>query len=587
MKQRSYKDIKFIKNNDETLTLEHLTSEMTVPCSGGGYILPVPCGGGKSTGITSLIKLFPDEGFILFEKTIKECDEAYAKLVESGVDMADILVLHSQQHSNDIFKKDPDRITKARIVITPSVHLYTGSRATLFAYHPSKKVDIGMWINDVSSLLCSEYARRFILIDEQPDFIQPFLDYDLPNIISHYGDVNNEAKGSIIQVEPNYYIHRSPLDLMMVKYRMKARCNKTRFFKERTKVSDYKAQETISHIHSNFEDLCKSSNYKFQIWHYLKDLVSPNMKSNIYVFDATGAVLSSYAEKACPFTQILNKDKSYSSPIEFREFPMVVQRYLFEQKTDTKSLRSELNEVVDTLVDQINTVNGKLLIVTWKYMVSRSIGGESEDKQIMIMAIIAEELDKRGYNGRYSIIYRGSGEDKATNAYQDYAGVTFLGEWKTGRQTLSHLNKNYGIKCSELNMRLAAMIQTVCRVRIRQHNGDKIWIFYSNDIDKELISNLYTYFLNNTDDSCRIEGIALPTSNSRPLTFVEKIVTLCSYDNKLLDAISGGFSYTVNITLDHIYSLIPLKEKKSRSYMRSFGNRLYNEYAITLNIKSK
>ncbi len=76
MKKRNFGEIRFTDNNDGTLTLEHLVGEIKVPSTGGGYVLGVPCGAGKSTAVTSLVKLFMSEGFVIFEKTQQECNEA-------------------------------------------------------------------------------------------------------------------------------------------------------------------------------------------------------------------------------------------------------------------------------------------------------------------------------------------------------------------------------------------------------------------------------------------------------------------------------------------------------------------------------
>ena len=71
------------------------------------------------------------------------------------------------------------------------------------------------------------------------------------------------------------------------------------------------------------------------------------------------------------------------------------------------------------------------------------------------MTVLEEELNKKGLAGKYSIIYRGSGQDKATNAFSNYAGISFVGEWRTGKSGLSLINKNYGIHSTERRIRIA------------------------------------------------------------------------------------------------------------------------------------
>ena len=46
-------------------------------------------------------------------------------------------------------------------------------------------------------------------------------------------------------------------------------------------------------------------------------------------------------------------------------------------------------------------------------MVARDSDPDKEDKHLNIMTVLEEELNKKGLAGKYSIIYRGSGQDKA------------------------------------------------------------------------------------------------------------------------------------------------------------------------------
>ena len=233
---------------------------------------------------------------------------------------------------------------------------------------------------------------------------------------------------------------------------------------------------------------------------------------NVIILDATANVLSDY--KKTPFRLIQNSGKMYSSPITFQEFPMSLERWLFEKDVDDNTIRDRIQDIVDELADQIQQAS-PLLIVTWKYMVARDSDPDKEDKHLNIMTVLEEELNKKGLAGKYSIIYRGSGQDKATNAFSNYAGISFVGEWRTGKSGLSLINKNYGIHSTERRIRTAGMIQAICRLRIRQHNGDPIHVFYSDDIDPQLMKDVFDYFKENSDVGVIISGMpVLMASNS-------------------------------------------------------------------------
>ena len=51
------------------------------------------------------------------------------------------------------------------------------------------------------------------------------------------------------------------------------------------------------------------------------------------------------------------------------------------------------------------------------------------------------------------------------------------------------------------------MIQAICRLRIRQHNGDPIHVFYSDDIDPQLMKDVFDYFRENSDAGVNISGM--------------------------------------------------------------------------------
>ena len=111
MKKRDYTDIGVFKAPDDALTFKHLVGEMTVSCQGGAAVLPIPCGGGKSTGIADLIRQFQAEGVLLLVKTRRECDEAREKIIANGVAEKDVAMLYDGSLDATGYEGDPDSIT--------------------------------------------------------------------------------------------------------------------------------------------------------------------------------------------------------------------------------------------------------------------------------------------------------------------------------------------------------------------------------------------------------------------------------------------------------------------------------------------
>ncbi|MFI3316776.1 MAG: hypothetical protein SNF93_04250 [Rikenellaceae bacterium] len=604
MKKRPYNQIKFTRSGKKMVMLGHLVGEMSVTTCGGGYILPVPCGAGKSTGIVSLVVLYPAEGFVIFVKTKAECRDMYDRLRIAGVADDEITMIYSPTKEEELFvercdnpfdmanikiiaavkrakaayatmMESPAELTTKRVLIITSQHLYTNFLPALFAYTAKKTpLDLHQYIGKTKELLKSLDARKFIIIDEQPDFIQNFISVNGRTTASHFGVLSSKSSDVAMG---KYFLHPEPLDMMKCRYdNLLSTPRSCFFFGRRCELNRLKSFEFLHHLHSNFSAIAQKRSYALTT--KLNDLISTRgVTSNIYLFDATADVLSSY--KTSNFRLIAGDKARYCSPIKFSPFNLDLKRWYSESKMKSAKLSEKLDHIADTLENQIRSLGGeKLLIVTWKYM---SIKGK--DETIGIMKMLEERLDTKGLNGLYSIIYRGSGEDKATNAYRDYAGVTFLGEWLV-KGSLTPLNKNFNIKSSEHKLRLSGMVQTVCRVRIRKHDGEPIKIFYSEDIDRKLMIDLQQYFRSHSDKGVVVEGVPVEIPSSRDDRFISEMRKLIKYNPALLSGIIDRKGYTLSIPLVELVKLLPKGNKVKSSY-RHFKTRLQTEYKIKLEIK--
>ena len=127
------------------------------------------------------------------------------------------------------------------------------------------------------------------------------------------------------------------------------------------------------------------------------------------------------------------------------------------------------------------------------------------------------------------------------------------------------------------------MIQTINRIRIRKHEGKDINIYYSDDINKDLMNDVYDYYRNKTEKSISITGFPAIEKSKRNSSFLKKVEILCTEYPDLFNSISECKPYTLNIKLKDILKLIPMKDRKSRSY-KSLKELLHKEYQITLSV---
>ena len=582
-KVRDYKDIKVVFDSSDTnLTIKHQTGDAIIPCKGGASIVPLPCGGGKSTATCDLVAKRCDKGIVIFVATRADANDMKKRL-ESLSLLAlkdEIVILHQEDSYYSSYIAHPEQVTKKKVLIVPSVHLYLDYLPALFAYDSGKVVDISKYTGNLGALLKSTEVRKFCIIDEQPSFIQPFNTFERLKILAYMGNLGASSKGSI-PVGAGLYYHCLGIQEMKAVNSTFLRKTSDHLYSTRSALNTYREEEVLVYINQNYSVIWNAKGKYYPIYHFIKDWVVKGMQMNVIILDATADVLSDY--KKTPFRLIQNSGKMYSAPITFQEFPMSLERWLFEKDVDDNTIRDRIQDIVDELADQIQQAS-PLLIVTWKYMVARDSDPDKEDKHLNIMTVLEEELNKKGLAGKYSIIYRGSGQDKATNAFSNYTGISFVGEWRTGKSGLSLINKNYGIHSTERRIRTAGMIQAICRLRIRQHNGDPIHVFYSDDIDSQLMKDVFDYFRENSDAGVSISGMPVLTpATKRTPTLLKRVRVLCGYDPKLLDAIKYCRTYTLTIRLKDILVLIPMKEKKARSY-DPLRDTLKKEYNIILKV---
>ena len=321
-------------------------------------------------------------------------------------------------------------------------------------------------------------------------------------------------------------------------------------------------------------------------------------QSTIICLDATIDIMFGKG-RSCPFKLIKSTDK-YSSPITFKEFALPVERWVFTEKAVEKNdVEKVLSVMVDVMARQIDSLgpNDKILFVAWLYLDYKQCdpdcGMITQDHRIDLLAPLSDLLDQKGYIGRYEIVYRGSGDGKGSNDFRDYAAISFLGSWSVNTQSIKSVNNNLGIRCDVKSYMAAMMVQNICRVRIRKHEGEPITVFYSNDIDPRLMTKVFTYFKKRSDNPQAVTGVPVAQDVvDRPAKFIRDVMILCDMIPGLFDAIANrDTTFKLNISLTDMYEWFKKGEMKRGSCKsRCFYNlaqKIKSEYKIELLINGK
>ena len=530
-----------------------------VPCPTGTglHIISSGCGSGKTTMILEIVKEKWKDGILIVAQTINDAEELYGKIEVwknglTSLKRPKVKVIHSGKErftEMEEYKKNPDSISSFEILIITSVRLIIEPYDLFLKFGESG-------------------TRGLVMIDEMINFYpKPFdIPKEMKDILS-YVDKNKTHFGkSGKDIGGGFYKHRyHDLDSMKAAYSSSG----FRLFSGRNGLNEYKTEYIMKHVLSNGLDT--------RILGRVKDFAG---QTCTILFDGTAdCIFKDSDPRLIPIS-----GARYNSDISFSQFDMP-----FKRKNNETWDMGQFDHIAGTVLDMITKIigNGKTLIVTWKtvdkFSGNRNNGtadtfetGDITKTSYNFPDILEECLIKRGCSkDDFSVIYRGSGQDRGCNEYRDYQNLIFLGEWRIPEDIIGDINRMFGCKAKFKDYMKSLIIQTICRLRIRQHKGLPIKVYFSSDIDYNLMSDVQEYFKSNSDSSCKIDGILKPcpkyTKPEKGMIF--DMILLYSYDPMIRNSIENGEPYSFSITLDELYNLI-YKSKKAKDRYKGFINFL-------------
>lgn len=549
-------------------TMQFLSCSVPFPNNNGLHVVSTGCGQGKSSMILEIIKQQWMEGILVVVPTIEAADEFGKKIEDwsNGLVVSfrrcKFLVLHSGENritemqsykANPLGLKDYDVlvITSARIIIDP------------YELFLSFKGNTG--------------KRKLVLIDEMINFYpQPFtIPQEIKDIVTFVDKYKTHNGKAGIDVGNGWYRHHyQETDAMWAAYE----ASSYKLFKAKNELTRYKTGYIFKHIKEHGVDAV--------IQGRVKDFAS---QTCVILFDGTGdCIFKDSDPRLLPIT-----GKRYSSDIEFSQFDMPIKR---KNKEDWD--KDVFKNIGNSLLRELKNIclGGKTLIVTWKSLdVFKGIKNDGtadvyergEKIEYNFPKLLSDCLVEIGVgSGQFSVIYRGSGQDRGSNEYRDYQNIVFLGEWHIPDTIVGEINGMFGCRCGFKDYMKSLLIQTICRTRIRQHTGLPIKVWFSSDIDYNLMESVQRYFIENSEPTCKIGGIQEPCKKyGKPeKKWLMDLVSLYLYDPMIRDSIENGKAYSFSIPLDDLFGFIPRPRKakdRYKAFIRFLGDR-----GITMNITS-
>jgi hypothetical protein len=348
--------------------------------------------------------------------------------------------------------------------------------------------------------------------------------------------------------------------------------------------TEFKKNMILSDIHYNFYKYINSGLDKIKVSYNLLSL--DNGYSRVIVFEGTGDLLYSRLNNRIKLYDIYPK---YSSRVTYIKLKSFIERSnLINTEEDKINLMRNLDLSIDELITTVFNRSDvrKVLIVTWKNLKSddsnddKNLFSSSINENFSLTEYITNKLTGRIGDKEFSIIHYQSGLDRATNEFREYSGVVFLGEFHVPNEVVAKFNRDYRSDTNPQNYLTYQLVQAVCRTRIRLHQGLPINVYFSSDWSDDVIKNCIKYLDRDEVSNVIDETLSYIKPKWRPV-----IKLFSSLDEEFKYAIENKLPYKFNFTLDEIYELIPMYEKKVKWY-----NPLVNylgKLGIELNIKSE
>ena len=543
------------------------TGEIDVPDGRGGYIVSSGMGSGKTESIKSLIRHKHDEGILYCVDTRDELEKMFGWIVENLVvegvlRMEDVMIISSDPGRADFlgqYRDNPEVLMEKKVILITHVRFWTDLINHFLIYKPQKEV--APFDGDFRTLMGRDDLRGYVIFDETPTFINPFVEFDR-SMLGIFG--KTDENGNIVCKPPEelgrYY------DLFI-------RGGRNDLFNQAYRINRMKRDVVLRLIPKYYGSWVMSDTDKVGITFYPVDLCPGGMtiSTHILIFEGAGNILFRGSTR---FT-LLDTESKYNTVTDFKRMDFGLSRKCFDEAG------------FGTFVKRIGRLIDKpSLIVCWKDINGDDDGpGKSGYAERFKRLLVAEGVDP----GLFTVTYYGATDNKSTNSYRDVEQILLCGDWNLPNTESAKIRRAYGTSTDPHSQKDWYFSQLITRIGIRKHiEGEVYTVWYTDDFDERFIERMDAYFNENrvigkasvshNDWEKRLEGMKI-RSNIK-----EEIRLMARYDKDMQRAITMDSEYTKEVTFAYL-EMIGIKRyvRERRKYDRLLET--LNKLKITLVIK--
>lgn len=534
------------------------TGEIDVPDGCGGYIISSGMGSGKTESIKSLIRQKYDEGILYCVDTRDELKKMYRWILEELVPVTDlkgtdVMMVSSDPEFSyflDLYKDNPEMLMEKKVILITHVRFFTDLINYFLIYKPQGKVDI--FDGDFRMLMTRKDLRRYIVFDETPVQINPFVKFDR-SMLGLF--TTEDDKGNMVC--------RSPEGIQRFYNRFLKGSRNDLFSNQSFRINRIKRDVVLGLVPKYYDSWMLSDTDSKEIMFYPVDLCPEGVaiSTHVLIFEGAGNILFRGSTR---FT-LLDTENKYNTITEFRRLDFGLRR------------RSLDEGKFDRFVERIGKLADRpSLIVCWKDVNEDDEGpGRSGYAERFRKLLSAKGVDPR----LFTITYYGAADNKSTNSYRDIEQIFLCGDWNLPNTESARIRRAYGTSTDSQNQKDWYFSQLITRIGIRKHiEGEVYTVYYTDDFDARFIDRMDSYFNEN-----RITGKASVSHNDweKKLDAMdirsntkEEIRLLARYDRDMQNAIVMDQEYIKEVTFAYLEMIGIKRGKKERGRYKALADVL-------------
>ena len=520
------------------------TGEIDVPDGRGGYIVSSGMGSGKTESIKSLIRHKHDEGILYCVDTKDELEKMFGWIVENLVvegvlRMEDVMIISSAPGRADFlgqYRDNPGVLIEKNVILKTHVRFWTDQIKHFLIYKPHKEV--APFDGDFRTLMGRDDLRGYVIFDETPTFINPFVEFDR-SMLGIFG--KTDENGNIVCKPPE------ELDRY---YDLFIRGGRNDLFNQAYRINRMKRDVVLGLIPKYYGSWMMSDTDKVGITFYPVDLCPEDMtiSTHVLIFEGAGNILFRGSTR---FT-LLDTESKYNTVTDFRRMDFGLYRKCLDEAG------------FGTFVKRIGRLIDKpSLIVCWKDINGDDDGpGKSGYAERFRRLLVAEGVGP----GLFTVTYYGATDNKSTNSYRDVEQILLCGDWNLPNTESAKIRRAYGTSTDPHSQKDWYFSQLITRIGIRKHiQGEVYTVWYTDDFDGRFIERMDAYFnenrvigrspVSNNDWEKRLEGMRIRSNIKK------EIRLLTGYDRDMQRAIVMEQKYTKEVTFAYL-EMIGIKRGK-------------------------